>query len=173
MTPRLEHGLEHGAVRVTLPSGERRTYTIDMTGHRIVVSDTATGAVRFVFGRRGSGLGAFDAPVDIALVAPTFDDETGMAPADGYWLAVADYGNARVQIFDLDGTLVDVLNGNDLDYGWRPCRLTWRAPFLQVDGVERAGCRVHLAAAMLAHLGAQVTRPPDRQARTWSAGGRH
>ena len=84
--------------------------------------------------------------------------------AAGYWLAVADYGNARVQIFDLDGTLIDVLNGHDLDYGWRPCQLTWRAPFLQVTGVERQGCRVHLAAAMLAHLGASLPNPTGRSA---------
>jgi len=151
---------DHGSVRVTLRSGERRTYHVDMTGHRIVVTDTVTGEETFTFGRRGTGLGSFDAPVDIVLVTPTFDEDSGIGPAHGCWLAVADYGNARVQIFDLDGTLIDVLNGADLDYGWRPCRLTWRAPFLQVDGVERAGCRVHLAAAMLAHAGAQTGKRP-------------
>lgn len=150
---------DQGCVQVTLRSGERRTYHVDMTGHRVVVTDPASGAERFVFGRRGTALGSFDVPVDIALVAPTFDEDDGIAAFDGCLLAVADYGNARVQIFDLDGTLVDVLNGTDLDYGWRPCRLTWRAPFLQVDGVERAGCRVHLAAAMLAHVGARLGRP--------------
>ena len=62
------------------------------------------------------------------------------------------------------GTLIDVLNGHDLDYGWRPCQLTWRAPFLQVTGVERQGCRVHLAAAMLAHLGASLPNPTGRSA---------
>lgn len=154
MTPTLEHG----AVRVTMPSGERRTYRVDVTGHRIVVFDTTTEEELFAFGRRGSHLGFFDTPVDIALVSPAFDVDTGLGPEHGYWLAIADYGNARVQIFDLDGTLIDVLNGADLDYGWRPCRLMWRAPFLQVDGVERAGCRVHLAAALLAHAGAQVGR---------------
>lgn len=157
MTPTFEHG----AVRVTMPDGQRRTYRVDVTGHRVVVIDTTTGADLFAFGRRGSDLGSFDTPVDIALVAPTFDADTGLGPVHGFWLAVADYGNARVQIFELDGTLVDVLTGADLDYGWRPCRLTWRAPFLQVSGVERAGCRVHLAAALLAHVGAQVSRTAD------------
>lgn len=156
-----------------MPDGERRTYAIDVTGHRIVVTDAATGAELFAFGRRGSNLGSLDTPVDIALVAPTFDADTGLGPAHGYWLAVADYGNARVQIFELDGTLVDVLNGADLDYGWRPCRLTWRAPFLQVHGVERAGCRVHLAAALLAHVGAQVGRPTDADDSVAVAEGRH
>lgn len=151
---------DHGSVRVTLRTGERRTYHVDMTEHRVVVIDTTSGETLFAFGGRGTGLGSFDVPVDIALVAPTFDEDIGIGPTEGYWLAVADYGNARVQIFDLDGTLIDVLNGADLDYGWRPCRLTWRAPFLQVDGVERAGCRVHLAAAMLAHAGAQLGRRP-------------
>ncbi len=152
---------DHGSVRVTLRTGEVRTYRVDLSGHRIVVTAAATGDELFTIGRRGTALGTFDVPLDLALVAPTFDEDTGIEPADGYWLAVADYGNARVQIFDLDGTLVDVLNGADLDYGWRPCRLTWRAPFLQVDGVERAGCRVHLAAAMLAHASARAGKPPS------------
>lgn len=169
MTPTLDHG----AVRITMSSGEHRTYRVDVTGHRVVVTDTITGAELFAFGRRGSSLGSFDTPVDITLVAPTFDADTGFGPVDGFWLAVADYGNARVQIFDLDGTLVDVLNGADLDYGWRPCRLTWRAPFLQVDGVERAGCRVHLAAALLAHVGAQVSRPTETSRHRTAAEGWH
>ena len=76
-------------------------------------------------------------------------------------------------IFDLDGTLIDVLTGADLDYGWRPCGLSWRAPFLQVDGVEGTGCRVHLAAAMLAHLGAQLPNPNVRAPQTASGEGRH
>lgn len=165
--------IDHGAVRATMPNGERRTYHVDVTGHRIVVTETTTGEELFTFGRRGSHLGSFDTPVDIVLVDPTFDAETGLGPTDGSWLAVADYGNARVQVFDLDGTLVDVLNGADLDYGWRPCRLTWRAPFLQVDGVERAGCRVHLAAALLAHAGAQVGRRADADRDRDRAEGRH
>lgn len=165
--------LEHGTVRVTLPSGERRTYQLDATGHRILVTDTLSGAALFTIGRRGSGLGQFDVPLDIVLVSPTFDTSSGMQPAAGYWIAVADYGNARVQIFDLDGTLIDVLNGHDLDYGWRPCQLTWRAPFLQVNGVERTGCCVHLAAAMLAHLGAQLPNPNGRAGQPASHEGRH
>lgn len=150
--------LDHGAVRVPMTTGQDRVYRLDVTGHRVVVCDGTSDRPLFTFGQRGSTPGAFDTPVDIALVAPTFDGDTGLAPEHCYWLAVADYGNARVQIFELDGTLVDVLNGADLDYGWRPCRLTWRAPFLQVDGVERAGVRVHLAAALLAHAGAQISR---------------
>ncbi|MGE3507432.1 MAG: hypothetical protein AB7N65_00935 [Vicinamibacterales bacterium] len=148
--------MDHGAVRVTLPSGQRRIYHVDPEHHRVVVTDAGTGAILFAFGRRGSTLGAFDVPVDIALVAPSFQEETAAHGVEEYCLAVADYGNARVQLFDLDGTLIDVLTGTDLDYGWRPCRLTWRAPFLQVDGVERTGCRVHLAAAMLAHAGGHL-----------------
>ncbi len=165
--------LDHGTVRVTLPGGDRRTYQLDVSGHRIVVTDSLTGASLFTIGGRGSTLGAFDVPLDLTLVAPSFDTATGLGPAAGYWLAVADYGNARIQLFDLDGTLIDVLTGADLDYGWRPCHLTWRAPFLQVDGVERAGCRVHLAAAMLAHLGAQLPNPLGRAAHDQRSEGRH
>jgi hypothetical protein len=137
------------AAVVTLQGGERRTYRCDPIHHRIVATDER-GVVRFTFGRRGAHAGAFESPLDVALVTPTFDGDPVLAAADA-WLAVADYGNARVQIFDLDGALIDVLDGDDLDYGWRPCRLSWRAPFLQIDGVEGLGCRVHLAAALLAH----------------------
>jgi hypothetical protein len=144
------------AVTVETPAG-LRTYTVDTPGHRIVVTDPATGGMTFTFGRRGSELGSFDVPLDITVVTPTFHDDE---PADDReaWLAVADYGNARVQIFDLDGVLVDVLNGEDLDYGWRPCLVEWRTPFLQIRGVEGAGCRIHLAAALLAHAGGHIGR---------------
>lgn len=151
--------LEQSAVTLETPVG-RRTYAVETFGHRVVVTDSETGSIAFTFGRRGSELGSFDVPLDITVVSPTFhDDEPAEAP--DAWLAVADYGNARVQIFDLDGVLVDVLNGEDLDYGWRPCQVTWRAPFLQIWGVEGAGCRIHLAAALLAHAGGRIDRPMD------------
>jgi hypothetical protein len=134
---------------ITLSTGERRSYRCDPIGHRVIVTDER-GVVHFAFGARGSHPGAFESPLDVALVTPTFDGDQTALPEDA-WLAVADYGNARVQIFDLDGSLVDVLSGDDLDYGWRPCRLSWRAPFLQIEGVEGGGCCVHLAAALLAH----------------------
>lgn len=134
---------------VTLSTGEQRTYRCDPLGHRVIVGNER-GATLFAFGERGAQVGAFESPLDVALVTPTFDGDQALRPEDA-WLAVADYGNARVQIFDLDGVLVDVLDGDELDYGWRPCRLSWRSPFLQIDGVEGGGCRVHLAAALLAH----------------------
>lgn len=165
--------LEHGAVTVTVAAGDRRTYRIDPRRHRIVVTDAASERVRFTFGRRGSGLGSFDVPIDLTLVAPQFHGEPLTPGPDTCWIAVADYGNARVQIFDLDGALVDVLNGEDLDYGWRPCRLTWRAPFLQIDGAERGGCRVHLAAAMLAHRGDRIGARAAGAAPAGGVEGRH
>lgn len=155
----MTRALEQGAVTVTTPFG-RRTYTVDTFGHRIVVTDAETGGIAFTFGRRGSELGSFDVPLDITAVTPTFHDDATAESPDA-WLAVADYGNARVQIFELDGTLVDVLNGEELDYGWRPSQVTWRAPFLQIRGVEGAGCRIHLAAALLAHTAGRVGRPLD------------
>jgi hypothetical protein len=148
----------HESVAVTLASRERRIYRVDPLNHQVVVSDADTRRVIFIFGGRGSTPGQFDVPIDIALVAPSFLGEPLGADPDPQWIAVADYGNARVQIFDLHGALIDVLTGDDLDYGWRPCRLTWRAPFLQIDGPERSGCRLHLAAAVVAHLGADEPR---------------
>ena len=48
---------------------------------------------------------------DLALVLPEFVGEPGSA-VDSPWIAVADYGNARIQIFELDGTLVGVIDAD-------------------------------------------------------------
>ena len=69
---------------------------------------------------------------------------------DTLYLAVADYGNARVQIFDLHGVLAASLT-EEIEGIGRPCRLAWRAPFLEVEGVDGVRTRVHLGAALLVH----------------------
>ena len=73
-----------------------------------------TDRLRFGFGGRGSGPGQFDTPLDVVFVAPEFQGE-GLpddAP-EAAWLAVADYGNRRVQIFDLDGCFVGAVADSD------------------------------------------------------------
>src|SRR4051794_13727257 len=95
---------------VRLPTGERLTYACDVSHHRVIVSD-GLGQIKFAFGERGSRPGQFDTPLDVALVAPEFCGE--QLPADMndvLWIAVADYGNQRVQVFELDGSLVGTVD---------------------------------------------------------------
>jgi hypothetical protein len=108
------------------------------------------GDLRFAFGGRGSGPGQFDTPLDVVLVAPEFHGEALSPDApEATWLAVADYGNRRVQIFELNGCFVGTVAESDgVDFG-RPCRLTWRAPMLVVDSVDGAQTVLHLTAALL------------------------
>jgi hypothetical protein len=136
-----------GAAILELATGERLTYRCEPELHRIIVRD-GHGCLRFAFGGQGSGPGQFDTPLDVVLVAPEFDGE-GLpddAP-EAAWLAVADYGNRRVQIFDLDGCFVGTVS--DGAESGPPCRLTWCAPTLVVDGVDGARTVMHLTAALL------------------------
>jgi hypothetical protein len=128
-------------------AGDRLTFSCDAEAHFIVVRDGA-GMPRAAFGGLGPQPGAFDTPVDITLVQPEFYGEP--LRMDGMpYLAVADYGNARVQILALDGTVVAALD--DFESIGGPAQLTWRAPFLEVEGVEGARMRIHLGAALLSH----------------------
>jgi hypothetical protein len=138
-----------GAATLELSTGERLTYVCEPDLHRIIVHD-AEGRLRFGFGGRGSGPGQFDTPLDVAFVAPEFHGE-GLpddAP-EAAWLAVADYGNRRVQVFDLDGCFIGAVADSDDAESGAPCRLTWRTPTLVVDGVDGARTTRHLTAALL------------------------
>ncbi len=126
------------------------TFHCDAATHRVVVID-GCGTVVLEFGGFGRQPGAFDTPIDAALVMPEFfgEPERGIEQP---WLAVADYGNRRVQIFELDGALVGVIDEDVLgDAAGRPCRLIWRAPVLEVEGVDGGKARLHLGAALLQH----------------------
>jgi hypothetical protein len=140
-----------GAATVHLSTGETLTYRCEPDLHRIIVCDS-NGRLRFGFGGRGSGPGQFETPLDVVLVAPEFDGE-GLADdaQDAAWLAVADYGNRRVQIFDLDGCFIGTVADADREdnESGPPCRLTWRAPTLAVDGVDGGRSVMHLTAALL------------------------
>lgn len=123
-------------------------FRCEPSAHRVVIIDERGGVV-LEFGGFGRQPGAFDTPIDAALVLPEFFGEPGDA-IDQPWLAVADYGNRRVQIFELDGTLVGVIDEDVLgDAAVRPCRLVWRAPVLEVEGVDGGRARLHLGAALL------------------------
>lgn len=132
-------------------TGQQRVYACDAAAHLVVIGDAAGRAVG-AFGGRGTSVGRLDTPLDAVLVHPNFGGEPlGLAGIDTSWLAVADYGNCRVQLFELDGAFVAALPLHD-DRGrpWAPCALAWRAPFLDVSGVDGARSRLYLSAALLA-----------------------
>jgi hypothetical protein len=129
------------------------TFSCETAEHVVAVRDAA-GQPLFAFGGYGRQPGAFDSPVDATLVQPEFFGEPPFGVVDMLYLAVADYGNARVQIFDVHGVLAATFT-DELDAIGRPCRLTWRAPFLEVEGVDGARTRIHLGAALLANEAAK------------------
>jgi hypothetical protein len=125
--------------------GVRIAYRCDAQAHCVVASD-AQGRLLFAFGSFGTGPGQFDTPTDVTLVAPSFDGEASDPTSDSVWVAVADYGNRRVQVFEPDGTFIASID--DLDHH-PPCRLIWRDPVLEVQGIEGGRQRYHLASAIL------------------------
>ncbi|WP_228942548.1 SMP-30/gluconolactonase/LRE family protein [Nocardioides sp. Leaf374] len=80
-----------GGLLVTGTGADRRLHIADAGNDRVVVLD-ATGAVETTFGSTGSGSGQLEQPRGVAV-----------DPTDGD-LAVADYGNDRVSLWDPQGT---------------------------------------------------------------------
>ncbi len=136
---------------VATPS-RQLVFRCDPANHCVVVANE-NGAVLFAFGSLGDRPGEFNTPIDVALVAPVFEGEPvdAIDPFDEpiVWLAVADYGNRRVQIFELDGAYVGSVDDIEHAAAARPCRLAWRAPMLEVETVDGRRGQVHLAAALL------------------------
>jgi hypothetical protein len=115
------------------------------------------------FGGHGSALGQLDRPSDAALVVLDRTESTG-DPV----VAVADRGNDRVQLFEIDGAPLAVIAGDrwPRNPGWSPraawpffrvasiprlsspTRLEWHAPFLDVTCASGI-VRIHLAGALL------------------------
>lgn len=139
-------------------TGRRLWYRCDPATHHVVVSDEAGRTVR-AFGGRGSGSGRLDTPLDVTFVQPQFAGEHLPASSpDAVWLAVADYGNRRVQVFELDGAVVgEVTVEGAGESPWPPAGLTWHAPVLEVEGVEGARTGIHLSGALLAGTAAGTT----------------
>ena len=100
----------HRANGVAQPSTGQLAYEVDSPGHR-VVARYPDGRIAFAFGAFGHGAGQFDTPLDIVTIRPEFRGEPTSAQMDAAnlfssWLAVADYGNHRVQFFECDGAWV-------------------------------------------------------------------
>lgn len=149
-----------GAGSILFPrTGAHFLYRCDTAGHRIVVVDDRGRVVR-AFGGYGRKPGCLDTPLDLVFVRPQFAGEHLPADsADAVWLAVADYGNRRVQVFELDGTVVGEfhIDGSD-GLPWAPTALGWREPVLEITGIEGARTAVHLSAALLANEPATLQR---------------
>ena len=135
-------------------TGLHLRYRCDPLGHQIVVTDEAGEVVR-VFGGFGRKVGTLDTPLDLVFVRPEFGGERlPVDSADAVWVAVADYGNRRVQVFELDGSPVGEFSVDAPDGGpWSPTGLVWRSPVLEVEGLDGARTAVHLSAALLAGAG--------------------
>lgn len=135
-------------------TGLRLRYRCDALGHQIVVTDESGEVVR-VFGGFGRKAGALDTPLDLVFVRPEFAGERlPLDSADAVWVAVADYGNRRVQVFELDGSPVGEFSLDAPDgTPWSPTGLVWRSPVLEVEGLDGARTAVHLSAALLAGAG--------------------
>lgn len=156
-------------------TGRELWYRCDTYGHRIVVTDAAGEIVR-VFGGFGRKAGALDTPLDLVFVRPEFAGERlPIDTADAIWLAVADYGNRRVQLFELDGAIVgDVAVDGADGMPWPPTRLAWRSPILEVEGLEGAKASLHLSAALLASTAQSQAAPLTPSLGRWPVrGARH
>lgn len=160
-------GRANGVVR---PSSTTLAYDADPAGHR-VVARYADGRIAFAFGSRGTGPGQFNTPLHVVEVSPEFSGEPvstdhGLSVLTP-WLAVADYGNHRIQLFECDGAFIGEL---ELEAGQPPCHLSWHAPVLDVATVEGRSVRLHVAAAMLASTHREQRherRPHSDPRRVW------
>src|SRR5258706_2945430 len=86
-----------------LPAG--RIYLCDPDNHAIDVLD-GSGQPVFSFGGQGCGPGQLDTPVDVAILTL---DGSEIASASDAVLAVAERGNNRVQLFELDGGWLGII----------------------------------------------------------------
>ena len=154
-----------GVARVIFSdTGRKLVFRCDPESHNVTAVDH-TGHVVFVVGRHGSELGQFNTPLDLAIVRPEFFGEPFVPESvDMVWLAVADYGNRRIQVLELNGAVVGSVRTDDSDDAiGAPCGLHWRAPLLEVEGPDGARTQIHLSAAMLW----SSTQSADAPRRVW------
>jgi len=162
-----------------------RTYLCDVQGHCVHVFDQDYRPLHS-FGHYGRKLGEFDSPTDVAIV--WLDDaESAKRTSDAAVLVVADCGNHRLQLFELDGTPVCAIGGpaaaaastawpSRAGYPffrlageaplWSPSRLEWRAPYLDVVCAGGTLVRVDLAEAMLPDFKTWLRNAPESELRS-------
>jgi len=149
-----------------------RAFMCDPAAHCIDVVDQ-TARPMFSFGRLGYQPGEFNEPSDV-IVLPT-DGWLELVTEAPALVAVADRGNHRVQIFELDGVLLAVLKPGrhvrglagrtlssplfvELDGLIQPSRLAWRAPWLEITTYGQRLVRRQLAHALKAAADGLVDR---------------
>jgi len=161
-----------------------RAYHCDPEAHCIDVLDQDYRPL-FSFGGYGSNPGQFDTPSDVAIV---WLDETVPADrvADTAVLAVADQGNHRLQLCELDGAPICAIGGPAAGHastGWParagypffrlggplplpfPSRLEWRSPHLDVACAGTTMVRIDLATALLPDFATWVRNAPASELR--------
>jgi len=159
------------------PSGATFVAEADCPGGRIYICDPQThtidvldrnGRPLFSFGGFGSRLGQLDTPTDVAVIRLDTADSSGET-IDAGLLIVADQGNHRLQLFELDGVAIGEIGGHagawipgrfpppagspffrlgDVPPLPFPSRLEWRAPYLDVTCAGTA-IRLDLAVVLL------------------------
>jgi hypothetical protein len=150
-------------------------YLCDPGAHSIHLLDHEHRPV-FSFGGFGSRPGQFNRPTDVAVVRIDGLDPAGPTSVPTM-LVVADRGNHRLQLFELDGASIAVIGGHAGAWspgrwpartGWPffclgcvprlpfPSRLEWRSPYLDVACAGRMMVRLDLAAALLPDFDAWI-----------------
>jgi hypothetical protein len=157
-----------------------RAYLCDPEGHYIHVLDQDFKPL-FSFGGLGSKLGQFDTPSDVAIVWIDASSPSDCTTETAV-LVVADRGNHRIQVLELDGAPICAigadgpapsrLSGWPIRAGWpffrlapaprlsNPSRLEWNAPYLDVACAGAAMVRVDLAAALLPDFKSWIAQAP-------------
>jgi len=160
-----------------------RLYICDPDTHTVDVLDE-TSQPLFSFGGLGSGPGQFDTPTDIAVVRVDAAGAHGGA-VDAALLVVADRGNHRLQVFELDGAFVGEIGGHagawtsgrvptaagspffrlgDVPPLPFPSRLDWRAPYLDVTCPGTVS-RIDLGIALLPDFTNWIANAPPAELR--------
>jgi hypothetical protein len=135
-----------GAATIATGAGRRLTFHCDPSAHCVRVTDAA-GRPQGTIG----GPGLLDTPLDLVVIhPPAAGPRLPLAAPGTTWIAVADSGHRRVQVFETDGTPVAAIDLGDEPGLGAPCRLAWRAPVLEVEGLDGRRVVLYLAAALLA-----------------------
>jgi hypothetical protein len=140
------------------PTGVALLATHDLPGGRIYLCDSnndtvdvldGLGCPLFSFGGHGNGDGQFDTPVDVAIMTL---DGSPIGSATDAVLAVAERGNHRVQIFELDGAWLGTIEDGPRKGLRLPSRLDAHARQLQITSSTGAVARIDVASALLPQL---------------------
>ena len=134
-----------------LPGG--RIYLCDPDTHSIDVLD-GSGQPVFSFGGQGKGAGQLDTPVDVAILTL---DGSEIASASDAVLAVAERGNNRVQLFELDGGWLGIIEDSLREALWLPSRLESDARHLRVTSSMGVVARIDVSAALMPQIAWNAT----------------